>query len=56
MRSYRVDESWATYDRLRAYLGCGSSTLSKAPRFRGVEPALIERGRGCRVWDPDGNE
>jgi glutamate-1-semialdehyde 2,1-aminomutase len=26
------------------------------PRLEGDEPALIVRGRGCRVWDVDGNE
>lgn len=51
-----VATSWNDYDHFRRFLGCGSSTLSKAPRFRDAEPALIERGLGCRVWDADGNE
>jgi len=34
----------------------GSSTCSKAPRLLPEEPAVIVRGRGCRVWDADGRE
>lgn len=34
----------------------GSSTSSKVPVFEDVEPALIVKGKGCRVWDLDGNE
>lgn len=35
-----------------------TQTYSKAPfRFvQGVSPVFLERGRGCRVWDVDGNE
>jgi glutamate-1-semialdehyde 2,1-aminomutase len=51
-----VSRSWAVYREGLPYLGCGSSTLSKAPRIEGAEPATIVRGRGCRVWDADGNE
>lgn len=34
----------------------GSSTNSKAPRLPEVEPAIVARGKGCRVWDLDGRE
>jgi len=37
-------------------LAQGSSTSSKAPTLEGAEPAQIVRGKGCRVWDADGNE
>src|SRR2546429_9159220 len=35
-----------------------SQTLSKAPSMfvGGAYPVFLERGRGCRVWDVDGNE
>ena len=36
----------------------GTQTHSKAPReaLRGLEPCFVVRGKGCRVWDLDGNE
>ena len=36
----------------------GSQTMSKSPdRFpRGAFPAYLDKGRGARVWDVDGNE
>lgn len=34
----------------------GSSTNSKAPKFPELEPAVLAKGRGCRVWDLDGRE
>ena len=35
-----------------------TQTHSKAPReaLRGIEPCFLVRGKGCRVWDLDGNE
>ena len=51
-----VDRSWEGFDRSLAFLGYGSSTNSKRPRDRGSEPGLIVRGKGCRIWDVDGNE
>jgi len=37
--------------------GC-SQTFSKAHTqfVRGTAPVFLQRGEGCRVWDPDGNE
>jgi glutamate-1-semialdehyde 2,1-aminomutase len=49
-------KSWKTYQQSTNYLAQGSSTLSKVPRFENIEPAQITRGKGCRVWDLDGNE
>jgi glutamate-1-semialdehyde 2,1-aminomutase len=54
--SYSTDASWARYTHVSEFLACGSSTLSKAPKYPGEEPPLIVRGNGCRVWDLDGNE
>ena len=51
-----VSQSWAIYDESTNYLAQGSSTSSKAPTLEGAEPAQIVRGKGCRVWDADGNE
>ena len=48
--------SWAAYRESTRYLAQGSSTSSKAPALEGCEPAQIVRGKGCRVWDADGNE
>ena len=38
------------------YLTGGSSTGSKRVSYPPDEPAVIVKGRGCRVWDADGNE
>ena len=51
-----VSRSWELHRAQRAHLAGGSSTNSKTPRFDDAEPALIVRGKGCRVWDVDGNE
>jgi len=52
----RVQRSWELARSQRTHLACGSSTNSKMPVFEDSEPALIARGKGCRVWDVDGNE
>lgn len=41
----------------KAIPGC-AQTFSKGPdqHVRGVAPAFLQRGQGCRVWDVDGNE
>lgn len=44
------------FERSLDFLPFGTSTLSKAPRENSSEPALIVRGKGCRVWDADENE
>ena len=49
-------KSWEIHHQQRRYLAGSSSTSSKRPVFEGVEPAVILRGKGCRVWDADGNE
>lgn len=51
-----TSKSWKLYKTGLRYLACGSSTSSKTPAFENIEPALIVKGKGCRVWDADGNE
>lgn len=56
MRSYARSSEW--YDRAVKITPGASQTRSKSPvKFPlGAYPAFIERGRGSRVWDVDGNE
>jgi glutamate-1-semialdehyde aminotransferase len=44
--------------RARRVVPGASQTLSKGPGMfvEGAYPVFLERGRGCRVWDVDGNE
>jgi glutamate-1-semialdehyde 2,1-aminomutase len=49
-------KSWKKYRESTKFLAQGSSTLSKIPRHENIEPAQIAKGKGCRVWDIDGNE
>jgi len=49
-------KSWDMYRRNLNVLATGTGTLSKRPRFEPEEPCYIARGKGCRVWDVDGNE
>ena len=58
MTGRSVERSWALYERALEHIPLGTQTHSKAarPALRGVEPCYIARGRGCRVWDLDGNE
>ncbi len=54
----RFDQSMAWLARARRVVPGASQTLSKAPSMfvEGAYPVFLERGRGCRVWDVDGNE
>lgn len=54
--AFSVKKSWKKYGESLQFLAGGSSTNSKRPTFKDFEPALIVRGKGCRVWDLDGNE
>ena len=51
-----LERTTETYEKSQRYLAGASSTLSKRTSFPGDEPSLIARGKGCRVWDLDGNE
>jgi glutamate-1-semialdehyde 2,1-aminomutase len=44
-------------ERLRHLVPGGSHTYAKAAdQFPELAPAVLARGSGCHVWDPDGNE
>lgn len=49
-----ANAEWA--ERFRNVMPFGSSTCSKAPKRMPEEPAVIVRGKGCRVWDAEGRE
>jgi glutamate-1-semialdehyde aminotransferase len=53
-----VTESDRLWERAQRVIPGGTQTLSKAPSqfVDGVSPKFLQRGHGCRVWDPDGNE
>src|SRR5262249_59691344 len=57
-RMTRFDRSMAWLARARHVVPGAAQTLSKGPSMfvEGAYPAFLERGRGCRVWDVDGNE
>lgn len=54
----RVQKSRALYELACGVIPMGTQTHSKAPReaLRDVEPCFLVKGKGCRVWDVDGNE
>lgn len=53
-----IDESEALYRRAQERIPSVTQTLAKGPTqyIKGVAPKYLERGKGCRVWDADGNE
>jgi glutamate-1-semialdehyde 2,1-aminomutase len=53
-KKMQTNEQW--FQRLRAKIPGGSSTGSKAAQWTPDEPAVIVKGKGCRVWDADGRE
>src|SRR5262245_5577579 len=57
-RMTRFDRSMAWLARARHVVPGAAQTLSKGPSMfvEGAYPVFRERGRGCRVWDVDGNE
>ncbi|MBI2298940.1 MAG: aminotransferase class III-fold pyridoxal phosphate-dependent enzyme [Armatimonadetes bacterium] len=57
-RPLDLHRSWDLWERARQVIPMATQTHSKAPReaLRGIEPCFIERGKGCRLWDIDGNE
>lgn len=58
MAERKLDKSNDLLRRAEQIIPRAAQTLSKAPDqfMRGVSPYAIERGKGCRVWDVDGNE
>jgi glutamate-1-semialdehyde 2,1-aminomutase len=53
-----IERSEALYARARKRIPSVTQTLAKGPTqyIKGVAPKYLERGKGCRVWDVDGNE
>lgn len=53
-----IARSEALFARARGLIPAGTQTLAKGPTqyVDGVAPKYLERGRGCRVWDVDGNQ
>lgn len=54
----KISESNAWYARARAVIPGATQTLAKGATqyVDGVAPKFLRRGKGCRVWDVDGNE
>ncbi len=53
-----ISRSDAWYARATGLIPAYTQTLAKGPGqyVRGVAPKYLARGKGCRVWDVDGNE
>src|SRR5262245_26850744 len=51
-----ISEAW--YRRAQRRIPALTQTLAKGPTqyVRGVAPIYLQRGKGARVWDVDGNE
>jgi glutamate-1-semialdehyde aminotransferase len=54
----RITESDALHARAVGLIPATTQTLAKGPGqyVKGVAPKYLRRGKGCRVWDVDGNE
>jgi glutamate-1-semialdehyde 2,1-aminomutase len=53
-----ITASEALWERAETLIPAGTQTLAKGPTqyVQGVAPKYLERGKGARVWDVDGNE
>jgi len=53
-----ITQSQQLYARAEKLIPCGTQMLAKGTQqhIKGVAPIYIERGKGSRVWDVDGNE
>jgi glutamate-1-semialdehyde aminotransferase/spore coat polysaccharide biosynthesis protein SpsF (cytidylyltransferase family) len=53
-----LEKSQAWLERARKVVPGAAQTFSKGytQYVQGVAPIFLERGKGCRVWDVDGNE
>jgi len=51
-------QSEAWMQRARKVIPSCAQTFSKSPKqyVQGVAPIFLQRGKGCRVWDVDGNQ
>ena len=54
--SLRQSQSW--FARAQKVIPGGAQTFSKGYKqyVQGIAPVFLQRGKGCRVWDVDGNE
>ena len=52
------EKSEALYERAKGLIPALTQTLAKGPgqHVMGVAPKYLQRGKGARVWDVDGNE
>ncbi|MFM7104413.1 MAG: aminotransferase class III-fold pyridoxal phosphate-dependent enzyme, partial [Flavobacteriales bacterium] len=56
-RVFNFSESDRYRERIHNLIPGGAHTYSKGDdQFPILSPAAITHGKGCRVWDPDGNE
>lgn len=53
-----IKKSEELYKRSTGLIPSYAQTLAKGPTqfTKGVSPIYLDRGKGCRVWDVDGNE
>ena len=58
MTKLRLVESEAWFERAKKVIPGCAQTFSKSHTqyVRGAAPLFLERGKGCHVWDVDGNE
>jgi glutamate-1-semialdehyde 2,1-aminomutase len=57
MARLQFSRSRELQERLRKVVPGGSHTYAKgADQFPELSPGILVRGKGCRVWDADGNE
>jgi glutamate-1-semialdehyde aminotransferase len=58
MKKLTIKKSLKLYRRALELIPGASQTASKRPEYfvKGAFPIFIERGKGSRVWDADGNE
>jgi glutamate-1-semialdehyde aminotransferase len=58
VKKLNITKSNKLWQRAKKYIPCGTQTLSKAPNqfVDGVFPKFLERGKGCYIWDVDGNK
>ncbi len=54
----RVEHSLRLLERAKKVIPGAAQTFSKglSQHILGVSPLFLQRGKGCRVWDADGNE
>ncbi|MFH1709892.1 MAG: aminotransferase class III-fold pyridoxal phosphate-dependent enzyme [bacterium] len=58
MKKLTISRSNELWERAIKVIPSGTQTLSKGPDqfIRGVSPKYLVKGKGCHVWDIDGNE